>query len=81
MRNRISSPLPQTNVSTVLPTSLEYLIIILLLYGFLDKEMELELPQMNYLVKKLIGCCIRSTYYLFCTKDKQWVTPKFLYWE
>ena len=32
-------------------------------YGFLDEDMELELPQMNYLVKKLIGCCIRSTYY------------------
>ena len=35
--------------------------------------MELESPQMNYLVKKLIGCCIRSAYYLFCMKDKQWV--------
>ena len=49
-------------------------------YGFLDEDMELE-SQMNYLVKKLIGCCIRSTYYLFCMKDKQWVTPKLLYWE
>ena len=50
-------------------------------YGFLDEEMELELPQMNYLVKKLIDYCIRSTYYLFCMEDKQWVTPKLLYWE
>ena len=50
-------------------------------YGFLDEDMELELPQMNYLVKKFIGCCIRSTCYLFCMKDKQWVTPKLLYWE
>ena len=50
-------------------------------YGFLDEEMELELPQMNYSVTKLIGCCIRSSYYLFCMKDKQWVTPKRLYWE
>ena len=31
-------------------------------YVFLDEDMELELPQMNYLVKKLISCCIRSTY-------------------
>ena len=51
------------------------------IYGFLDEDMELELPQMNYLVKQLIGCCIRPTYYLFCMKDKQWVTPKLLYWE
>ena len=50
-------------------------------YGFLDEDMELESPQMNYLVKKLIGCCIRPTNYLFCIKDKQWVTPKRLYWE
>ena len=50
-------------------------------YEFLDEKMELELPQMNYLVKKLIGCCIRSTYCLFCMEDKQWVTPKLLYWE
>ena len=49
-------------------------------YGFLDEDMELE-SQMNYLVKKLIGCCIRSTYYLFCMKDKQWVTPKLLFWK
>ena len=38
-------------------------------YGFLDEEMELELPQMNYLVKELIGCFMRSTYYLFYMKD------------
>ena len=49
--------------------------------GFLDEHMELESPQMNYLVKKLISCCIRSTYYLFCMKDKQWVIPKLIYWE
>ena len=46
-------------------------------YGFLDEEIGLELPQMNYLVKKLIGCCIRSTYFLFCMKDEQWVTFSF----
>ena len=52
-------------------------------YGFLhmDEDMELESPQMNYLVKKLIGCCIRSIYYRFGVNDKQWVTPKALYWE
>ena len=52
-------------------------------YGFLDEDMELESLQMNYLVQKLIGCCIRLTYmyYLFCMKGKQWVTPKLLYWE
>ncbi|CAB4015646.1 Hypothetical predicted protein [Paramuricea clavata] len=50
-------------------------------YKFLDEDMLLEAPQKTYLVKKFIGCCIRTTYYLFCMKDKQWDTPELLYWE
>ena len=46
---------------------------------FLDEAVELDSTQMNYLLKNVNSSCIRSTYYLFCMNDKQWVTPKHLY--
>ena len=50
------------------------------LYTFLTDDIGLDSSQINYLMKKLIGCCIRTTYYLFCTRNKQGKAPKLLYW-
>ena len=41
--------------------------------GFSQKESE-------YLIRKTINICIRTTYYLFCRRDKPWETPKLLSW-
>ena len=49
-------------------------------YTFLIEDIDLDSSQMNYLMKKLIGCCIRTTYYIFCMRNKQWEAPKLLYW-
>ena len=50
-------------------------------YKFLEDDMKLEARQRTFLVKKLIGCCIRTTYYLFCMKDKTWTNPDLLFWD
>ena len=33
-----------------------------------------------YLVKKIIFCCIRVTYYVFCMRNKAWCQPSLLSW-
>ena len=50
------------------------------LYTLLTDDIGLDSSQINYLMKKLIGCCIRTTYYLFCMRNKQRKAPKCLYW-
>ena len=34
----------------------------------------------NYIKSKMSACCIRSTYYLFCCRDKPWNEPILLSW-
>ena len=33
-----------------------------------------------YLVKKIICCCIKATYYVFCMRNKAWCQPSLLSW-
>ena len=40
--------------------------------------LKLEKEQANYLIKKIMSCCIRTTYYIFCKKDKSCDKPDLL---
>ena len=50
------------------------------IYGFLENVMSLDIFQRNFLIRKLCGVCIRTTYFLFCMRDKEWNNPELLYW-
>ena len=49
-------------------------------YDLLKMTLKLEKDQTNYLMKKITSCCIRTTYYIFCKKDKSWHKPDLLSW-
>ena len=34
----------------------------------------------NYLIRKMINVCLRSTYYIFCQRNKEWESPGLLTW-
>ena len=36
--------------------------------------------EITYLVKKIICCCIRATYYVFYMRNKAWCQPSLLSW-
>ena len=40
----------------------------------------LEIPECDYLIRKMINVCIRTTYYIFCQRNKQWDAPVLLAW-
>ena len=44
----------------------------------LKMTLKLEKDQTNYLIKKIMSCCIRTAYYIFCKKDKSWDKPDVL---
>ena len=44
----------------------------------LKMTLKLEKDQINYLIKKITSCCIRTTYYIFCKKEKSWDKPDLL---
>ena len=43
-------------------------------------ELGLSSKESDYLVRKVINVCIRSTYYIFCQQNKQWEGPSLLAW-
>ena len=47
-------------------------------YDLLKMTLKLEKDQISYLIKKITSCCIRTTYYIFCKKDKSWDKPDLL---
>ena len=49
-------------------------------YNLLKMTLKLEKEQTNYLIKKIMSCCIRTTYYIFCKKDKSWDKPVLRSW-
>ena len=49
-------------------------------YKLLMNDLKLDETHNNFLVRKIISCCIRTTYYLFCMKDKEWPLPQLLLW-
>ena len=44
------------------------------------EELGLEKGDCDYLIRKIINVCIRSTYYIFCQRNKQWESPGLLTW-
>ena len=34
----------------------------------------------DFILKKIINVCIRSTYYIFCKRNKEWDNPDLLSW-
>ena len=47
---------------------------------FISNDLLLDNQKINYLIAKIGACCIRSTYYIFCRKDKDWTEPNLLTW-
>ena len=43
-------------------------------------EMGLGKAETTYLTRRIINVCIRSTYYLFCQRNKPWDPPSLLAW-
>ena len=47
---------------------------------FISNDLLLDNQKTNYLIAKIGACCIRSTYYIFCRKDKEWTEANLLTW-
>ena len=43
-------------------------------------EMGLEKAETMYLIRKIINVCLRSTYFIFCQRNKAWESPVLLAW-
>ena len=43
-------------------------------------EMGLGKAETTYLIRRIINVCIRSTYYVFCQRNKPWEPPSLLAW-
>ena len=39
------------------------------------KELNVDINHQKYLPRKVINIAIRSTYYIFCCRDKEWSNP------
>ena len=42
------------------------------------KDLEFDEACRKYLVRKIINTCIRSTYYIFCKRNKVWDNPELM---
>ena len=44
------------------------------------EELELKIPdnERHFLTKRIINICIRTTYYVFCMRNKEWSNPELL---
>ena len=49
------------------------------LYSALSK-LSLDSKSIDFLVKRVINVCNRSTYYIFCIRDKEWTDPELMSW-
>ena len=47
---------------------------------FFDLLEELKIPdnEKHFLTKRIINICIRTTYYVFCMRNKEWSNPELL---
>ena len=43
-------------------------------------DLGLTKQESEYLLKKIINVCIRTTYYIFCQRNKKWEAPSLLTW-
>ena len=39
------------------------------------KELNVDNTHQEYVIRKIINIAIRSTYYIFCCRDKEWSNP------
>ena len=48
--------------------------------GFIEmlKDLKFDEKCRKYFVRKIINTCIRSSYYIFCMRNKEWNSPKLL---
>ena len=44
------------------------------------EKLGLTKEESNYLLKKVINVCLRSTYFIFCRRNKEWESPDLLTW-
>ena len=44
------------------------------------KALGFQQQKITYLIKKIMCCCIRGTYYVFCMRNKAWNQPSLLSW-
>ena len=42
------------------------------------KELKFDEQQIKYIKKKIIAICIRTSYYVFCQRNKDWTSPELL---
>jgi hypothetical protein len=42
------------------------------------KEVKFDEQQIKYIKKKIIATCIRSSYYVFCQRNKDWTSADLL---
>ena len=42
------------------------------------KDLEMDMHCRKYLARKIINTCIRSTYYIFCKRNKEWDNPELM---
>ena len=50
------------------------------IYDFSGNVIGLDVSQRNFVVRKLCGVCIRSMYFLFCMRYREWNNSELLYW-
>ena len=43
-------------------------------------ELGLEPNESDYVMRKIINICIRTTYFIFCQRNKQWEEPSLMAW-
>ena len=41
---------------------------------------DLSKKTLNYMVNRTINVCTRTTYYIFCKRNKEWESPELLNW-
>ena len=44
------------------------------------EKLGLKKEESDYLMRKIINVCLRSTYYIFCQRNKEWESPSLLTW-
>ena len=42
------------------------------------KDVGFEIQHQNFLIRRMINAAIRSTYFIFCRRNKDWDSPELL---
>ena len=49
-------------------------------FSDLLSDLEVDKAHSSYVLSKILDFCIRTTYYLFCLREKDWTDPPLLLW-